>query len=143
MPDIYMRKVAQDTFVCIDDVSREYAAKVKLGEDRKIKITLPRNIKFHNKFWAVIDMVAQNQSRIEYSTPKQGRERMIYAVMYILKRGSFWGRDNEHFERDSISFASMDDIEFGQLYTEVLDVCLKYFCPMDKDDFEMELLSFG
>lgn len=143
MPDIYMKKVACDTFVCTDDVSREYASKVKIGEDRLVKISLPRNIKFHRKFWGMIDLVSQNQDRIEYSTPKQGRDRMIYAVMFILKRGVFWGPNKEHFERDSISFASMDEIEFGQLYTEVLSVCLKYFCPMEKENFERELLGFG
>ena len=143
MPDLYMRKVAQDTFVCIDDVSKEYAAKVKIGEDRKVSMTLPRNVKFHKKFWGMIDLVAQNQERITYATSKQARDRMIYAIMYILKRGDFWGPNKEHFDRHSISFASMDEIEFGQLYTETLDVCLKHFVPMAKEEFERELLGFG
>ena len=138
-----MRKVAQDTFVCIDDVSREYAAKIKLGEDRKFKFSKPRNIAFHRKFFAMLNLVLQNQDRIDYSTTEQGQDRLLYAIMYILKRGTFWGPNKEHFERDSINFVKMDEIAFGQFYTEVLDVCLKYFCPMDKEDFEMELLSFG
>lgn len=133
----------EDTFVCVDEVSKEYARKVKLGEDRKFKISKPRNIKFHRKFYAMIDLVAQNQEKIEYSTAEQGRNRMVYAVMYILKRGSFWGPKKEHFERDSISFANMDELEFEQLYSEALDVYLKHFVPMDKDEFERELLGFG
>lgn len=143
MPDIYMRKVGTNTFVCTDDVSREYAAKIKLGEDLKFKFSKPRNLKFHKKFFAMLNLVLQNQDRIDYSTTEQGLDRLLFAVMYVLKRGTFWGRNKEHFERASISFANMGEIEFGQLYTETLDVCLKHFCPMDKEDFERELLGFG
>lgn len=142
MADIYMRKVASDTFVCIDEVSKEYAAKVKMGEDRKVKITEPRNIKFHRKFFAMIDLIAHNQERIEYSTGEQARERMLYAIMYILKRGHFWGPNKEHFERDSISFAKMDEMAFDQFYNEAIDVCLKYFVTTGKDELEQELLGF-
>lgn len=143
MTNIYLKKVAADTFVAVDEVSKEYISKIPFGSIRRVKITSPRNVKFHNKFFAMIDLVAQNQERIQFSTASQGRERMLYAISYLLGRGEFWGPDKQHFERDSISFASMGEEEFSLLYTEVIDCCLKNFVPMGREDFERELLSFG
>lgn len=102
-----------------------------------------RNAKFSRKYWAMINLAAQNQDKIKYDTTKQGKDRMHYAAMLILRRGDFFGKDDAQFIPKSIAFANMKEDEFSEVYQEVLSVILRYFVPMDKEDFERELISFG
>jgi hypothetical protein len=126
-----------------DNESAEMALKHKAGDLVECTITKKRNIKFHRKFFAMVSLVMRNQEKIQYSTTKQGQERLLYAAMYILKRGSFWGPEKQHFERDSISFANMSEDDFADFYSEVLDVFLMYFVQVGTAEFERELLNFG
>lgn len=126
-----------------DNEMAAYTLKAKYGEIHDIKISKPRNVKFNRKFNAMVDLVAANQSKIAFSTVKQGRERLKFAACFILKLGEFWGPNKEYFERVSFKFKDMDEDEFSEIFDQILDVFLKYFIPMDKPDFERELLSFA
>lgn len=126
-----------------DNEAAAYTLKAKYGEIHEFKITKPRNVKFNRKFNAMVDLVAANQNKIDFCTVKQGRERMKYAACFILKLGEFWGPDKQYFERVSFKFKDMTEEDFSEIYNQILDVFLKYFVPMNKPDFERELLSFG
>lgn len=126
-----------------DSEASDTLLKMKAGDLSEWKLVRQRNVKFNAKFNAMIDLVASNQNRIEFSTKKQGNERMKFAVCHILGLGEFWGKDKQHFERKSFAFHNMDEEEFEECYNQILDCCLKYFVPMGKDDFERELLGFG
>lgn len=126
-----------------DGEASDALLKMKPGDLTEWKLVGTRNVKFNRKFNAMIDLVAANQDRIEFSTKKQGNERMKFAVCHILGLGEFWGKDKQHFERNSFAFHNMDEETFAECYNQILDCCLKYFVPMGKDDFERELISFG
>tara|TARA_R110000803_G_scaffold174446_2_gene237053 strand:- start:1103 stop:1522 length:420 start_codon:yes stop_codon:yes gene_type:complete len=126
-----------------DSESAEVALKHEAGELVECKITRKRNIKFSRKFWAMVNLVAHNQDKIEFSTNAQGSHRLIYAACHILHLGTFWGKDKQHFERKSFAFHNMKEDEFEECYNQILDCFLKHFVPMGKDDFERELLGFG
>lgn len=137
-------KRIQGGLIPFDSEACEKLNKLKEGDEVMVDIKKPRNLKFHKKFFAMLTLVLNNQEKIQASTVKQGQERLLYAAMYILKRGEFWGPEKQHFERESISFASMSEDEFEDFYNEVLDVFLMYFMPKtNKEDFERELLGFS
>ena len=49
----------------------------------------------------------------------------------------------QHKKAKSISFASMDNIEFEKVYSDTLDVGLKWFAKgISQEDFEAELAGF-
>jgi hypothetical protein len=123
--------------------SQEIFSKSKFGNLERWERKQVRNVGFHKKYWSMITLVAQNQEKIEYSTATQGKERIHYAAMLILRKGSFFGTDNAQFIPASISFGNMKQDDFEELYNQVLDVLLKHFVPMDKEDFERELIGFG
>lgn len=138
-----LMKRIESGYAPADDESAEWALKDKPGDLRRFKAINERNPKFNAKFNAMVDLVAANQERIQFSTKKQGNERLKYAACYMLGLGEFWGKNNEHFTRKSFSFGNMDETEFEEVYNQFLDLYLKHFVPMDKDDFRRELEAFG
>jgi len=126
-----------------DEVSARWASKDEVGDTRNFTSVDKRNAAFSRKFWAMVNLVAANQERIEFDTAKQGQDRLIYAACHILGLGEFWGKDKQHFERVSFAFHNMDEEAFAECYNQILGCFLKYFVPMDKEQFERELISFG
>lgn len=126
-----------------DNEASAYSLKAQPGQLHDFKVTKPRNARFSRKFWSMVSLVANNQDRIQYSTVKQGNERLIFAACYILKLGEFWGKNKEHFERKSFAFNNMSEDEFSECYNQILDVFLKHFVKVDQKEFERELLSYG
>jgi len=135
-------KRSPDGLAPADNEASEMMLKIEAGKLTEWKLVRKRNVKHAAKFWKMIDMVASNQERIKFSTVKQGRERLLHGICYMLRLGEFWGKDNIFFERKSFAFENMDEAEFTECYNQILDCCLKNFVPMGKDDFERELLSF-
>ena len=135
-------KRVQGGWVPAENEASAYTIKTEHGEEREFTVVKKRNAKFSSKFWAMVDLVAANQDKINFSTVKQGRERMIFAACLILRLGEFWGKNKEHFERKSFAFANMKEDEFAENYNQILDVYLKHFVPMNKEDFERELMAF-
>jgi hypothetical protein len=90
--------------------------KLKLGEDYKLAITLPRNLGFHRKFMAMVNIGCEN-SRLNmpfdtyrrYMTIKAG-----YFKAYQTPKGIY-------YEALSLSFAAMPQDEFEEVYSKVLD----------------------
>jgi hypothetical protein len=95
----------------------ETAKKLKVGETHFFEVKKERNIMFHRKLFALINLVFQNQDLTDdkdnlraYLTVKAGFYETIKSdigVMYLPK---------------SISFAKMDEIEFEELFIKFLNV---------------------
>jgi len=95
-------------------------AKLKLNEYYQVKITKPRNIMFHRKFMALINLGYENQER--FSDFEQFRKWVIIMSGYYIEIIE----ENEIFKiAKSISFANMDQIDFEKLYNAAIDVILK------------------
>lgn len=111
------------------DSDFELSKKIKLNEIYEFEFKQPRNLKFHRKFFALINMVFQNQE--QYTNIEHLRKDLI------IESGNYDLRHDlngvEIREAKSISFAQMDEIQFSELYNSVVDVIVKYF-NFDKQD---------
>ena len=94
--------------------------KLKIGWEGEVTFKQVRNYEFHKKFMALINMAFENQEKFnnvthyrKYLTCKAG-----FYTAYETDKGTF-------IEADSISFASMDEIQFAELYSKMLDVIIK------------------
>ena len=116
-------------------------SKWKFGDVLCVEVKKPRNGKFHKKFFALLHVVFGNQDK--YSN----MEDLLTEIK--LKTGHY----TEHITTKgivvyipkSISFAKMDELQFQMFYSKVIDVVLRDFLPMDKNDLDSmvnEVLSF-
>jgi len=130
-------------FFPVNDNDFEVSKKFVEGEVYRCEIKKPRNIKFHRKFFALLQYVFENQEK--YDTAEDLR------VEIELKSGSY----AEHITTKgkliyipkSIAFEKMDNIEFEKLYNKAVDVILKDFIIGDtKENIEaqvQEILAFA
>jgi len=130
-------------FFPVSDDDFEKCKRFKDGIVYRAEIKLPRNIKLHRKFFALLKYVFANQDI--YDNMEDLR------VEIELKCGSY----TEHlttkgkliYNPKSISFENMDEVEFGELYNKAVDVILKEFIIGDtKENIEaqvQEILAFA
>lgn len=105
------------------DSDIELSKKIKLNEVYVYDFKKPRNYEFHKKFFALVNMVFQNQE--QYTNIEDLRKDLIIESGNYYLRYDFLGVEIR--EAKSISFSSMDDIMFSELYNSVIDVIIKYF----------------
>lgn len=88
-----------------------------------------RNVKLHRKFFKLVHLVYENQER--YKSEAELRARLMISVgavnMYYTETGE------AIFVPWSISFNSMDDYSFRDLYPKLVDACIKII-PVDKNE---------
>ncbi len=100
----------------------EKAKKIPLNEPIVYSWSKPRNLKFHKKFFALINLVYENQevyNNIEHLRKDLTVEAGFYDIRHDL-------HGVEVREPKSISFAKMDDNEFSELYNRFVDVVVKW-----------------
>ena len=114
----------------------EQKKKLKLGQDYEIEVKMPRNIGFHRKFMALINVGHSNTSLDmpfdayrRYVTMKAG-----YFKAYTTPTGTF-------YEAESISFANMEQDVFEEVYSRVLDVIIKDI-GSTSDEIQRSLTDF-
>lgn len=116
-----------------DAKSAEWFAKVRMGQPVTASVRLPRNGKFHRKFFGMLDVAYSNHDWPELET-KFGKVRTsaeMFRRYVIVKAGHYEADMTPHGEirvvPKSIAWAKMDEAEFSQLYSDVLDVILSEF----------------
>jgi len=110
--------------------------KLTIGEIYEATIVRPRNILFHRKFFALVSVGHQNTS---LEMPFEAYRRYV-----IMKAGFFSAYQTgkgTYFEAKSIAFSSMDDDEFAEVYSRVLDVIIKDI-GADEETIETQLINF-
>lgn len=123
------------------------------GEYARIGYEKPRNSKFHRKFFAMLkvgfDAWEPRRKKYRGQMVQKNFERFrkdvtIAAGFYDLVATAAGG---VRHEAKSISFASMDDTEFEQVYTAVADVLLQgVLVRYNRDELDRvvaELMSFS
>ena len=93
-----------------------------MGQEIMVKITRPRNLKFHRKYFALLG-TALSMVDDEY-TPEQFRALCVAGAGY----GEFLDtKEGMVFVPRSISFAAMSGDEFERLYNDTITfVCKKW-----------------
>jgi hypothetical protein len=125
-------------FTPAHDSDLELARQLKVGEVYKFTFTKPRNYEFHKKFFALLDLVFNNQE--QYTNRNKHRKDLIKAAGFTVEETNYFtGEVTE--EAQSISFAAMDEIEFGKLYGQMLDTVIRVY-GWEGTDLEAEIAEF-
>ena len=111
--------------------------KLKVGEEYQCEVKQPRNLKFHKKFFALVNMLFENQEI--YNNPDRLRKDLIIEAGLYDEWADFQGVMQR--EAKSISFAKMTENEFSELYSKVIDVIVKHF-NFDKQDIIENVQQF-
>lgn len=133
---ITLVKNLNNTFSLAYNSDYEKAKKIKAGELRDYETKKPRNPAFHRKFFALINLVFDNQEI--YSNTDDLRHDLTIEAGYFTRRTNLEG--DEVKKPKSISFAKMDEHEFNNLYNAFLNVVIKHF-GHDKEALEQELIQ--
>ena len=121
---VYLRWI-NNKLVPSDIDQHKKLSKYKDGIEVECDIKRPRNLKFHKKYFALLNTVYEQQDTFE------NREHFRLEVQitaghfeeYITQEGKLVYRPL------SISFAQMGEDEFSELYNTVLDICINNYLP--------------
>lgn len=108
------------------DEDYDQLRKLKVGSIVKAKIVQPRNVKFHRKFFALInaawDCLTETQ-RKNLRSKDTFREQLLITSGFSEPLFDINGQ--QFLERaKSISFAKMDEPSFNEVYCRVLDTII-------------------
>ena len=122
-------KNLNNTFSIAYNSDYEKAKKLKAGVQFECDIKKKRNYEFHKKYFALINLVFDNQERYDNID--------ILRKMLTIESGFYTTyldlHGNELKEADSINFGKMDEFTFNELYSRTLDTIVKYF-SINKQD---------
>ena len=110
--------------------------KLKLGVDYEADIKLPRNYPFLKKFMALINLGCENSS---LDMPHE-----TYRKYMTIKAGYYNAYSTPkdiYYEAMSISFSSMPEEEFQEVYSRVLDKIIEDI-GSTKEEIEKQLIDF-
>ena len=128
---VFIVKQLDNSFKPAYDSDIEQLRKVKAGDIVECEIKRKRNIKFHKKFFALLDLVFKNQEK--YNNIDHLRKDLTIASGFYEQHITFTGQVRT--EPISISFSNMKQHEFDKFYTSILDTIIKYF-KFDKESIE-------
>ena len=126
-----------NTFKIAYDSDFEKLRNIKVGVPYEVEIKNKRNAKFHRKFFALINLVFQNQDK--YDVIDELRKDLTIASGFYTQHETFTGQIRT--EANSIAFQNMDEIEFSELYNKFLDTIEKYF-DFDKESVNENIKDF-
>lgn len=151
--EILLKKVA-NALHPIDDEGAQWLFQCKNGDVFKAKISKPRNIQFHRKYFALLDHAYESWEP-EYPDGFNGEDitknKETFRKNIQILAGYGYPvinlRNEVRYESNSISFGSMSAEDFEKLYNSVLNMILKHvLTKYTKDDLEgvvEEILRFG
>lgn len=129
---------------CGDDDYDE-KKKLRLGETYSVEVRVARNVDFHRKYFALIAYAWEYLNEKELATFKsKGNFRKYLEISAGHCEVIFHPRLQEFVEiPKSISFGSMDNAEFSELYSKVKDVIFSIIGNrVTIEEFERILIDF-
>lgn len=120
---VMLVKTLSGTIIPAADHDKEILKRFKAGDVFCADVTKPRNLKFHRKFFALLNLVLENQEI--YKHLEDLRRDVTIEAGYFYHRTTMLGELVK--EPESISFAAMDDIKFGEFYNKSIDVIVQHF----------------
>ena len=130
-------------FIATTSEELDELKKYTLGERYKVKITKPRNIKFHRKFFAFIKLCYYHkpESMESISSQERMREYISFGVGFYDTWITPGGK--EIYKPRSISFASMDDVAFQDFYDRAVNFACKHILKgLTEEEISKELINF-
>ena len=134
--EIYLIKDKNNLLKPVYESDQDSLRKIPANEEVKADIVRPRNYQFHKKFFALLNLAFNNQERYDNFEAMR--------AVFIMKAGFYEEVRTDkgllYFPK-SISFANMDEIEFTQLYSKMLDiVCIEL--GAEREDLIPEIENF-
>ena len=121
------------------EADAELLSKIKAGETVKLTLTRPRNVGFHRKFFALMNLAFDY-----FEPPPHGEGSALAERIEVQKNFDRFRKDitilaghyeatyrlngDVRVEAKSISFGSMSQDEFEHLYSKCIDVILAKVC---------------
>lgn len=112
--------------------------KIPIGETFEIEFKKQRNILFHRKMFALFKLVFENQEAYSNLNDLR-RDLTITAGYYNETANVLTGEVFKHAK--SISFASMDNVEFSELYEAIKTVIIQWL-GITNEQIEEEILQY-
>lgn len=144
---IYLKK-SLSSLVPADDEAAEALKKYKQGDTVSCEIRKPRNVDHHRKYFALLNLVVDNQER--FRNTQELLDAIKFELGYvetrrkIVKETGSWKYSEFYQVPKSISFTSMDQHTFDRFYSKSIDIILQHILPgINRDELEAEVLSFG
>ena len=143
--DIYCR-VTPYGLVPLYDSDHDLKQRLRVGSTVRCRVSLPRNYRFHKKFFALVRLTFDN---LPLPLVKRWNVRSEADMLRRFKRdlGYFSSTVNEAGEREieyrSISFAAMDEQEFERFYDDCVNLVLYQYIPgINRQDLLTEIEQF-
>lgn len=142
----------EGTLVPADPQAAQWIAKWNYGEGVRAIVSRARNIGFHRKFFAMLNVAfdAWEPETPEYAGQvalknfERFRKDLVVLAGFYLPTVNL--RGEVRLEPESISFASMDEDRFNQVYSAVADVVLqrvlRNYTREDLDRVVDEIMGF-
>lgn len=111
----------------VDRGGEDAMSKLPLGKTLYVEIRQPRNVEFHRKFFALMNLVYENMDEERYPS----LDDFVGAIKIAAGHRTRIEMPNGDvgFMPKSISFAKMKQDEFNQFYDKVCDLIAKHFLP--------------
>ena len=142
---LYLIKT-NEGFKCCTDQDQEVRSKLKLGQVYEVSIKVARNYKFHKKYFALINLTWEYQNENIQQLYNNNIEAFRKTIE--IAAGHFepiWNIKANEWQQapKSISFATMDNLEFQTLYDNVKNVIYElYLNGISEEEFNKVLESF-
>ena len=131
--------------VPLDDDDYDEKKKLKLGQTYSVEVKVARNVDFHRKYFALIAYAWEFLNEQETATFRsKGNFRKYLEISAGHCDVIFHPRLQEFVEiPKSISFGSMDNAAFSELYERVKDVIFSIIGDrVTREEFERLLIDF-
>jgi hypothetical protein len=102
-----------------DESSREAYKKFKVGETYRGDVVKPRSYQHHKLCMALLNMTYENQER--YTSFEHFRKAVAIAAGHVDELITLDGE--VMLQPRSISYAELDEVEFGEVMAEMMKVC--------------------
>jgi len=104
--------------------------KIKAGTPVRMTYKRVRNYSFHKKYFALLNFAFDYWEPPDNQVAEKNFNRFRKDIIILAGFYEQYVRidGSTRLEAKSISFASMDEDEFEELYTKTIDVIIKYIC---------------
>lgn len=109
----------------VDQAGEDALRKIKQGDVVRVEVKKPRNGKHHRLYWQLISTVWENQERYETAEQLHNALKIAAGIYEPLEMPG----GVVHKIPGSISFDTMDQLEFSAFYDRVCDLVAKHFLP--------------
>jgi len=127
----------------MDDEGAEIMRNIPDGTEVRLSWTRPRNIRFHNKFFAMLGIILKNQEHYKSMDELKQVCKLRIGHVHIVQTP----RGEERWPK-RMNFQSMDETEFSAFYDRAVDWVLSEVIPglqrqhLDTE-VEAELVEFA